>query len=132
MIFKGMLIFLGLFQLISCEKDPEQILAVQIKFDANIGYVSIIETIKNDTSVYLDTVIHEFLPSKTNGYKFQLEFKREESNGDYLIISHSCEKRVLISEVSVNEDYSFSYLFNGIKKTEKDLTIDVTYDMLCN
>ena len=132
MILKGLLLILALTQLISCGKEPERILAVQIEFDPNIGYISIIETMKNDTSVHLDTIIYDYQLTKTNGYRFQLEFKKDETNGDYLIISNSCDKTVLISDVSVNKDYTYSYLFNGLEKTEKDLTIYVTYEMLCN
>ncbi len=36
--------------------EPEEILAVQIQFDKDIGYISIIETMKNDTSVHLDVM----------------------------------------------------------------------------
>ncbi len=132
MILKGLLLILTLTQLMSCDKEPERILAVQIQFDKDIGYISIIETMKNDTSVHLDTIIYDYQLTKTNGYRFQLRFKKDEPNGDYLIVSKSCDKTALISEVSVNKDYTFSYLFNGIKKTEKDLTIYVTYEMLCN
>lgn len=130
--FKIFILLLLLTQILSCEREPERILAVQIAFDTNVGYVSIIETMKNDTSVHLDTVIYEFLPSKTNGYIFQLRFKEEDSNGDYLISSHTCQKSVVISDVRTNKDYTFSYLFNGIRKTEKDRTVYVTLDMLCN
>ena len=131
-ILKGLLLILTLTLQMSCGKEPVEILAVQIEFDKNIGYISIIETMKNDASIHLDTIIHDFLPTNTNGYKFQLVFKKDDTNGDYLIISNSCDKTALISEVVINEDYTFSYLFNGTEKTKKDLTINVTYDMLCN
>ena len=130
--FKVFILLLFSTQILSCGKEPERILAVQIAFDQNVGYVSIIETMKNDTSVHLDTLIYEFLPSKVNGYIFPLEFKKEDSNGDYLITSHSYQKSIVISEVRTNEDYTFSYLFNGIRKTEKDRTVYVTLDMLCD
>lgn len=130
--FKVFIILFLSTQILSCEREPERILAVQISFETNVGYISIIETMKNDTSVHLDTVIYEFLPSKTNGYIFQLRFKQDDSNGDYLITSQSCQKSVVISEVRTNKNYTFSYLFNGVRKTEKDRTVYVTHDMLCD
>lgn len=130
--FKVFILLLLSTQILSCGKEPERILAVNISFDPNAGYVSIIETMKNDTSVHIDTVAYEFLPSKINGYIFQLRFKEEDSNGDYLIYSHSCQKSVVISEVRTNKDYTFSYLFDGVRKTEKDRTVNVTLDMLCD
>ena len=130
--FKIFILLLLSTQILSCGKDPERILAVNISFDPNVGYVSIIETMKNDTSMQIDTVIYEFLPSKTNGYIFQLRFKQDDSNGDYLITSQSCQKSVVLSEVRTNKNYTFSYLFNGVRKTEKDRTVYVTLDMLCD
>ena len=130
--FKIFILLLLSTQILCCGKEPERILAVQIAFDQNVGYVSIIETMKNDTSTHLDTIAYEYLPSKVNGYIFPLEFKKEDSNGDYLITSQSCQKSVVISEVRTNKDYTFSYLFNGVRKTEKDRTVNVTMDMLCD
>ena len=130
--FKIFIILLLSTQILSCGKEPERILAVNISFDPNVGYVSIIETMKNDTSVHIDTLVYEYLPSKVNGYIFSLEFKQDDSNGDYLITSQSCQKSVVLSEVRTNKDYTFSYLFNGIRKTEKDRTVYVTLDMLCD
>lgn len=131
-IFKVFIILFLSTQILSCEMEPERILAVQIAFDTNVGNVSIIETMKNDTSIHLDTLAYKFLPSKINGYIFSLEFKKDDSNGDYLITSHSCQKSVVISEVKTNKNYTFSYLFNGVRKTEKDRTVYVTHDMLCD
>lgn len=131
-VFKVFILLLLSTQILSCGKEPERILAVNVFFDPNVGYVSIIETMKNDTPIHLDTLAYKFLPSKINGYIFSLEFKKEDSNGDYLITSHSCEKSILISEVRTNEDYTFSYLFNGVRKTEKDRNVYVTHDMLCD
>lgn len=130
--FKIFIIILLLTQILSCGKEPERILAVNISFDPNVGYVSIIETMKNDTSVHIDTLAYEYLPSKVNGYIFSLEFKQDDSNGDYLITSLSCQKSVVISEVKTNKNYTYSYLFNGVRKTEKDRTVYVTHDMLCD
>ena len=130
--FKVFILLLLSTQILSCGKEPERILAVNISFDPNVGYVSIIETMKNDTSVHIDTLVYEYLPSKVNGYIFSLEFKQDDSNGDYLITSQSCQKSVVISDVRTNKDYTFSYLFNGVRKTEKDRTVYVTHDMLCD
>ncbi len=130
--FKVFILLLFSTQILSCGKEPERILAVNISFDPNVGYVSLIETMKNDTSVHLDTLAYEYFPSKVNGYIFSLEFKKNDSNGDYLITSKSCQKSIVISEVRTNKDYTFSYLFNGVRKTEKDRTVNVTMDMLCD
>lgn len=130
--FKIFILLLLSTQILSCGKEPERILAVNISFDPNVGYVSIIETKKNDTSVHIDTLVYEYLPSKVNGYIFSLEFKQDDSNGDYLITSQSCQKSVVISDVKTNKNYTYSYLFNGVRKTEKDRTVYVTHDMLCN
>ncbi len=118
--------FFILIATFSCNKNkpPQQIACVRIQFDgftdSDMAKTSIIETEKNDTTVYLDTIINEFLLSKTNGYQFELRFKTEKQNGDYIIITDSISEVSIISEVEVNKDFTFTYLFDGIKKTEKD------------
>ena len=94
---------------------------------------SILKSIRSEGFKYidLDTVIETFLPTNKNRHTVKLEFKQKKENGDYLIISDSCDKTVLISDVIVNKDYTFSYIFNELEKTEKDLVIYVTKEMLC-
>ncbi len=123
-IMKKLLItILTILSFLSCDKNKDQYAAVDIKFegleDAPLVHAWVIETERNDTSVRLDTVIQTQL-HKVNKYTIELEFKTESLNGDYLIYADSIKGVNMITDVIVNKDFTFTYLFNGIPKTEKD------------
>ena len=124
-------IVLSVFLHVSCrDNEPEQVSVIELKFDTNVGYISIIETIQNDPSIYKDTIINKFLPSEINGYSFKL-FLSQEIGSDFIIFSPPCNKTLIISKIIVNNDHSFSYLFDGINKNDKDNPIFINANMLC-
>ena len=123
----GILLILLYFS--ACVKDPEQVAVINMRFDTNVGLITIVETIENDTSIHLNTVISNFSPSEVNDYTFSLEL--DNSNGDFLVSSSLCDQSIVISSINVSEDYSYYCLFDGMYITEMDRYVDVSYEMLC-
>lgn len=122
-------ILLTLLYFSACVKDPEQVAVINMRFDTNVGLITIVETIENDTSIHLNTVISNFSPSEVNDYTFSLEL--DNSNGDFLVSSSLCDQSIVISSINVSEDYSYYCLFDGMYITEMDRYVDVSYEMLC-
>jgi hypothetical protein len=111
---------------------PYPIAAVLIKFEglsnSDMSNAWIIETVKNDSSTHLDTIFYGQL-SQVNHFTIELEFEKYEDNGDYYIYADSIKTINKITDIDIDinykgicdsEDISFSYLFNGELKTNKD------------
>lgn len=130
-IMKNLLLtILIILSFLGCGDRAETIALIRLKFEGFVNSdkarVTIIETMRNDTSIYLDTFAYRTVLSKTNGYQIGLELKKEVQNGDYIIITDSINEVNVISNVEVNKDVTFTYFFNGIAKTEKNRYLYIT------
>jgi hypothetical protein len=117
---------------------PEPIAAVIIKFegltDSDMCNAWIIETVKNDSLTQVDSIFYGEL-NHIKHFIIVLELNKYEDNGDYYIYADSIKTINKITDIDIDinykgicdsEEISFSYLFNGELKTNKDEMIIIS------
>lgn len=117
---------------------PEPIAAVIIKFegltDSDMCNAWIIETVKNDSLTQVDSIFYGEL-NHIKHFIIELELNKYEDNGDYYIYADSIKTINKITDIDIDinykgicdsEEISFSYLFNGALKTNKDEMIIIS------
>jgi hypothetical protein len=117
---------------------PEPIAAVIIKFegltDSDMCNAWIIETVKNDSLTQVDSIFYGEL-NHIMHFIIVLELNKYEDNGDYYIYADSIKTINKITDIDIDinykgicdsEEISFSYLFNGELKTNKDEMIIIS------
>lgn len=119
-----------------CNKGvPQPIAAVKLQFtgftNSDMADVFIIETLREDINIHIDTMDYGQL-RESNNYSILLEFKlKTEDNGNYIIMVDSMIEPHIITDVQINVKEkrcktiieSFSFKFDGILKTNKDYII---------